>query len=318
LATQLDQLLQLLDQQEARVKRAFLLFVQSLRAPDVLDQLIARIEANDIDGAMRIIDSYVARFGNVVPEVIRDVGVATAAELAAALPEVALAIVFDPTNPRAAAIAAEHRMALIRNLTVQQEMATRQAISRAVGSGAGAQAVALAFRDSIGLTANQEAFVESYRLQLQGLDGRALDRALRDRRFDDRIGTAIERDRPLTERQIDMMVARYRARALAMRAETIARTEALTAYSLAREEALGQMMSQTRLNANRVLRVWHATHDDRVRAWHLDMEGQKRPPGAAFADGLGNVVRFPGDPLAPPETRINCRCTLGFEVLPAA
>ena len=54
---------------------------------------------------------------------------------------------------------------------------------------------------------------------------------------------------------------------------------------------------------------------DRVRPWHLDMDGQKQPPGEPFTDGLGNSLMYPGDLLAPPETRINCRCTLGFEVL---
>ena len=160
--------------------------------------------------------------------------------------------------------------------------------------------------------------MNNYRAQLEALDRRALDRQLRDRRYDDRVATAVQRDRPLTTRQIDTMVSRYRARSLAARAETIARTEALTAYSQARDEALTQMMEQTRLNQNRINRVWHATHDARVRDWHLSMDDQEQPPGESFVDGLGNLLAYPGDPAAPPETRINCRCTLGFRVLPLA
>jgi len=174
-----------------------------------------------------------------------------------------------------------------------------------------------AFRDSLGLTAAQEAYVASYRRGLETLDARVLDRALRDRRFDDRVATALERNRPLTARQIDAMVNRYRARAIMMRAETIARTEALTAYSQAREESLQQMLERTGIARSRINRIWHATHDERVRDWHLSMEGESRGVGMAFEDGLGNRLMYPGDPASPAETRINCRCTLGFEVLPA-
>lgn len=314
--TQLDQLLELLDEQSTRVRRAFIQFVRQVRSPTVMAELIDRLQANDVDGALRIVDSYVARFANVLPEIFNAVGVATAAELDAALEDVALAVAFDPTNPRAAALIAASRARLIREMSAQQQQSILQAISRVVGRGGGTQAVGRAVRDAIGLTTRQEAYVSSYREQLSSLDSRALDRALRDQRYDGRLTTAIGRDRPLTQRQIDTMVNRYRDRAVMARADTIARTEALTGYSQARDESLQQMMQQTRLNSERVLRVWHATHDDRVRDWHLSMEGQRASVGEPFIDGLGNAVMYPGDPTAPPETRINCRCTLGFEVLP--
>jgi hypothetical protein len=114
LPTQLDELLQLLDRQDARVRRAFIDFVQTVRSPEVMAELITRLEAHDLEGALQIVDSYVAHFGNVIPEVMRDVGVATAVELNAALPDIPLAIIFDATNPRAAALAAGARTSLIR------------------------------------------------------------------------------------------------------------------------------------------------------------------------------------------------------------
>lgn len=313
----IDELLQLLDQQDARVRRAFLVFADSVRSPEVMDELIRMLEAGDLDGALRIVDSYVANFGNVIPEVMRSVGVATAVELNESVRDIHMAVGFDPTNPRAAQLAADSRMSLIQQLSDQQRLATRQAISRSIGEGAGAQETARAFRDSIGLTVNQEGYVANYRRLLEQRDRRALDRTLRDRRYDDRLRAALERDRPLTQRQIDVMVDRYRARALAMRAETIGRTEALTAYSQARQESLLQMMQQTGLPAERVRRIWHSTHDERVREWHATMEGQRRGVDEPFVDGLGNQLEYPGDPESPGETRINCRCTTSYEVLPA-
>lgn len=318
MATERERLLELLDRQEARVRAAFVDFIRLVRSEFVLGELLERIEANDLPGAFRIVDSYVARFGNVIPDVFRDVGADASAGLQAALPGLALAIDFDSTFPRAAELAAASRARLIREFSEQQHQATQQAISRAISEGRGAVDMSRAFRDSLGLTATQEAYVASYRRGLETLDARVLDRALRDRRFDDRIATALQRQRPLTARQIDAMVNRYRARAIMMRAETIARTEALTAYSQAREEALQQMLERTGIPWTRVNRLWHATHDERVRDWHLSMEGERRPPGEPFVDGLGNRLMYPGDPASPAETRINCRCTLGFEVLPAA
>lgn len=316
--TNIAQLLQLLDAQEARIRRAFLQFVQVMRSDAVIAELTELLKKGDVQGAFRVVDSYVARFSNAIPEVINAVGVATATELDRALSDVALAIVFDATHPRAAALAAASRTNLIREFTAQQQAAAQQAISRAISNGLGTAEMARAFRNSIGLTAAQEQFIETYRRQLEALDRRSLDRELRDRRFDDRVATAITRDRPLTVRQIDMMVDRYRARAIMMRAETISRTEALTAYSQAREESVTQMMTQAAIPRERVVRIWYATHDARVREWHASMDGQRREPDEPFTDGLGNRLRYPGDPFSPGETRINCRCTLGFEVIKAA
>jgi len=54
---------------------------------------------------------------------------------------------------------------------------------------------------------------------------------------------------------------------------------------------------------------WLATLDNRVRETHLAAHGQKQPLGRAFDVG-GENVRYPGDPWASAENRINCRCTV--------
>lgn len=318
MATEIDRLMELLDAQELRIRRAFLDFITTARSDQLIGQVADLLAAGDVEGALKIIDTYVARFANVIPQVQSTVGAATAAEFQAALPTVIAAIVFDPTFPRAAEIAASSRMDLIREVAAEQRLATAQAVSRAVNAGEGPVATARAFRDSIGLTASQEAYVASYRSQLENLDRRALERELRDRRFDARLENAAQRGRPLTQNQINTMVDRYRARAIQSRAETISRTEALRAYSQAREESLQQMLEQTGIDPRRVDRVWHAVHDNRVREWHLVMEGQRRPMGGRFRDGLGNWLLYPGDPGAPAETTINCRCTLTFSIRPTA
>lgn len=62
-------------------------------------------------------------------------------------------------------------------------------------------------------------------------------------------------------------------------------------------------------------KVWIATNDDRVREWHLDMDGQEQELDAPFIDGLGNELDYPADPTAEPETVYNCRCSMKSHVI---
>lgn len=319
MAIDLERIEELLAGQEADVRRAFLDFVRLVQSDAVMARIEERLAAQDIRGAFQIVESYVAQFGDVLPRVQQQVGTATALELTAILPaSIAIAIGFDSSNPRAAAMVSTQRLGLIREMGDRQLAAVQQAVNRALNTGAGAQATARAFRDAIGLTAQQEQAVASYRAALMASSRDAFDRALRDRRFDDRVRAAIEQNRPLTDKQIDMMVSRYRARQLAARAETIARTEAGRATAEAREEMVRQMIERTGLDPRRLKRIWNATGDDRTRDWHESMDGQRRGLDEPFVDGLGNRLRYPHDPQAPPETTINCRCPLTFEIAPPA
>jgi hypothetical protein len=54
---------------------------------------------------------------------------------------------------------------------------------------------------------------------------------------------------------------------------------------------------------------WVTMHDEDVRSAHVDAEGQQRPPGEPYEVG-GHAMRYPGDPTAPIELWMNCRCAL--------
>lgn len=314
MATEIERLDALLSEQEATIQAAFREFIREVNSEAVAKEIADRLEVGDVNGALGIVDSYTVRFANVLPVVQSVVGVAEAAALSQLVGQFAVAITFDPSHPRAAQLARANRLSLIREFTDEQRAATRQAISRSFKTGAGTADTARAFRGSIGLNSVQEAYVASYERALRSLDRNALGRALRDRRYDGTVGRAIELKKPLTETQINRMVDRYRARALAMRSENIARTEALRATSQARQESLRQMLEQTGTDPRLVQRIWNATHDARVRDWHASMQDQRRGLDEAFKDGKGNAVLYPGDPDAPAETTINCRCSLTFQI----
>ena len=54
---------------------------------------------------------------------------------------------------------------------------------------------------------------------------------------------------------------------------------------------------------------WTTMNDSKVRDEHRVVDGQVRPIGAPFKVG-GYDLRFPGDPVGPPELWINCRCII--------
>lgn len=318
MASDIERLDALLRDQEEKVRLAFLRYVADVNSPAVFEMIIDRLELGDIDGAKKILESHIRRFGDVIPSIHQEVGNATAAELTAALGDLALAVSFDVSNPGAAAAIRTHRLALITNFSDSQFEAVEDALRTQFETGAGAQATARRIREVLGLGPDQAAYVASYRRSLETRPQVALDRALRDRRFDNTVMDAVAAERPLTAAQVNMMVDRYRARAIAARAETIARTEAGRAFAEARRESLEQMLRQTNIGRDRIARRWNRIDDPRVRDWHDKMQGQQRGMDEPFVDGKGNRLMYPHDPSAPAETVINCRCTESFTVRPPA
>lgn len=314
--SQIDRLEALIASLEIMVQSAFREFIRAVNSETVAAILSDLIERGDISGAMRVVDSYVERFADVLPIIQQTAGTAAAKELAETAGQFVLAIGFDPSHPRAAQMAAANRLELVQQFTSEQRRATRLALTDAFERGVGTAQTARAFRNSIGLHSQQVAWSLSYARKLRKLDPSVLGMDLRDRRFDRTVRAAIERGRALTETQIANMVERYRARALMYRSEMIARTEAIRATSMARHEALIQMIGQTGMDPRRIVRIWNSTRDARVRDHHATMDRQRVGLDEKFEDGLGNTIMWPGDPTAPPETTINCRCTVTYEIKP--
>jgi hypothetical protein len=313
---ELSRLDKLLSTMEARVRAAFSEFVRQMRSEEVLKEVADKLEARDIDGALAIADSHVARLGSVIPVVFQDAAVAEAADFAAKVGPLrpTVGISFDATDPAAAALMRANTLNFVREFSAAQREATRTALVDALGSGQSRQAAARAFRESIGLTSNQRDAVESYRALLEGGSRDALARALRDRRFDPSVEAAADGRRELTPDQIDRMVDRYRARYLAYRAETIARTESVRVISQAREEAFRQTIDRAGIAQEDTEQVWHAVEDNRTRITHRALDGQVQPFGEPFVSISGAELRYPGDPLAPIEETVNCRCHRTFRI----
>lgn len=230
-------------------------------------------------------------------------------------------MVFDQTNFRAVQVMRNNGLRLVSSFTEQQRVATQQALIDGISRGVNPREMARAFRNSIGLTPNQERWVRNYERALQDLDAGALRRELRDRRFDPTVRRAIAQGDPLTKQQIDKMVARYRARALKLRAETIARTEALRSTHEGVREMYDQAIEAGELLPDQLIRIWNTAGDERVRDFgggaqtsHRIMNNQQRLVGELFRSGAGNLTLDPGA-FGVGSEDINCRCVVSTRIL---
>lgn len=90
------------------------------------------------------------------------------------------------------------------------------------------------------------------------------------------------------------------------RARVIAQTETTRAYGAG---TLAGGLEQSRLTGRLLRKRWDSRDDTRVRVSHRDVDGDVLDLGMPFyVDGV--PLMFPGDPMGPPETVINCRCDL--------
>lgn len=297
-----------LTKQQKRIAAAATIFLASVTAEKVVAEILQLVEAGQVNAALDIVDSHAPVIAAAISTSVADVGAGIMPEFAKKLPNPTIGIYFDPAHPHAAQTIRDGNMRLLREMSDQQRGAVQQAMARAYEQGLGTRAAARSFVDSIGLTQYQEQIVQNYRALLENGSKAALDRALRDRRFDGSVIRAVEGE-PLDAAKIDRMVAAYRRGMLRNRSETIARTEGLRATSIGRHEAMLQAIEQAGISPDAVIRTWHATDDDRTRDWHITMQDQHRGINQPFIDGLGNALMYPGDSSAPAETVIACRCS---------
>lgn len=318
----------LLDEAEPRFRAEFLAMVAAIQNERTLAELATLLSEGRIDEALSAFEAFrgvraTARLSTVTTDTYIAAGRGAADVVRRASGEIH--VVFDQVNAGAVAEMQENQLRLIREFGDQQRRATRKALLDGIERGVNPREMARAFRGSIGLTERQVGAVNNYRRLLQNLDSAALARKLRDARFDATVRNAIANDQPLTSRQIDMMVERYRERFLKHRAETIARTEALRSVHQGNQRMYKQAIENGVLQAGQLIQIWNTAKDERVRdpiighkTSHRTMHGQRRPIGMPFTSGAGRSLMYPGDPTAPGDETINCRCIVSTRIASVA
>ena len=290
--------------------------VRYLRQRNGLEDVAARIEAGDQDGAIQGVEDAAQKYATAIDAAFREAGTQQAAWLDDQV-ETAL-IRFDQTNPYAVKWAEQNQLDLVRGLTQEQQQTIRQVLVEGIKRGDNPLTVARDLRESIGLTPAQEQWAQNYRRALETGDwSDALGRELSDGRTD-RTVTRLQRDGgAMTQEQIDTAVSRYRDNMHKMRAETIARSEGLRALHEGSEEALRQAIASGDVEAGSLVREWnHAGGGRHSRPGHVEMDGDQQPVGQPFVNPMtGAQLRYPGDPSAGGAETVNCRCCLSTRMV---
>ena len=302
----------LLDAAEPTLRDAFVRMVGAIQSALTLEEIAGFIERGQLEAALDAALRAAPMLGEAYVDTFIAAARDTARELGVALGEIP--VVFDQTNVGAVNAMNANKLRLVREFTNAQRDATRAAVTQGIAAGRNPIDVARTFRDSIGLTQKQQQWVANYRRALENLDADALSRALRDKRFDRTVAAAIRDKKPLTQQQIDNMVKRYTERMVKYRSEVIARTEALRSVHQGTEEMYRQAIASGDLKPEFLSREWNTAKDERVRESHAAMHGQVQPFGQPFVSGAGNLLNYPGDPEAPAEEVIQCRCVVGTRI----
>lgn len=321
-----DEIRTLADSAEGRLAIAWASVVAAMRDAHTTRELADLLAAGRLDQAVDTVLSAAPRFAVGWQKEFARAGEAAAEDIEAALRSAArgeVVIDFDMVHHDAVRAMQENRLRLVREITDSQRRAIREAMQSGVERGLNPIDQARAFRDAIGLTRRQVQAVNNYRRLLSTNDPEALQRALRDRRFDAATRRAIKDGKPLNKRQIDNMVARYRERMQKHRAEVIARTEGLRSVHEGTHSMFRQAVADGKVGSDEVIREWNTAGDERVRTAestsgqtsHASMHGQVvRGLETPFVSGGGNNLLYPGDPSAPGYDTIQCRCAVGVRL----
>lgn len=304
-------LAKLLDEIEPALRRDLLLMFARTSERVTVTQIETLISQGRIDEAIDLVIPQAETFAAAWTSSYVLAGGETATFISGAIP---IEVVFDQVNVRAVLAMQNNTLRLVQNLNHAQRSAAREALVDGIRRGINPRDAARAVKDSIGLTATQVRAVNNYRRALMSGSSKALQLKLRDKRFDPTVARSIKTGTPLTQAQVDKLVARYVQRQLIYRSEVIARTEALRSTHEGAEELFQQAIDSGAIAQEDIVRTWHTARDTRVRDTHITMEGQERPFGEPFVSGTGNLLMRPGDQSAPASEVVQCRCALTHQI----
>ncbi len=304
---------------EASIGDSWSASVDHLRTTNTVADIEARLEQGLGADSVKGLDAAAGRVAASITAEHTRAGEAAAAWLDDAKP--AALITYDATNPRAADWAASNRAELVREVTQQQRQVIAQTVGRGVMAGTNPREIARDIRDSIGLTAHQEAHVANYRRALESGDlANALGRELRDGRSDRSLRAAMRDNTAISPAQVDSMTERYRANYVAHRGEVIARTEALRAVHQGTDELYAQAIESGDVEADELEQEWHSSGKKDHREAHTVVVGpdgkRTKAIGELWTTGNGNHLRYPGDPDASASETIHCACCVSTRIRP--
>ena len=305
---------EILNEIEPKIGRAYQEGVRNIQDRVVLQRLADLIAGGDITQALAIIDQVVVAEAFITFNRELQAAMQAGGDLAErfAMDDSKFRFSMNIAEATTARFLVDYQATKIRDITNDMRELMSVMIRSAVTAGENPKVTARRIREGLGLTARQEQAVRNYRRLLETLDSDALQRRLRDGRFDRTVARAIREGQPLTKAKIDQMVEAYRRRSVALRARTIARTESIRMLSAGQNAFWEQAVGSGKVVESQLKRFWIPTLDSKLREAHAAIPRMNKEGVGmreAFKSPLG-LIRFPGDPSASAANTINCRCAV--------
>lgn len=309
-----------IDKYQPKIRKAILAVWEELRKQFTYKELETALVTEGVNGIMRYLDALEPTMAAILVPELQEAIAESGRLVIDILPSGSITVPgYIPsvqfTNPYAVEAVRQYTFDLIRNISAETRDAVRLSVTTAVSQGRPPAAIARDFKQTIGLTVEQEQSVQNYRKYLENLSREALQRESRDKRYDRTVERAIETGKALPKAKIDELVAAFRRKREAQRSLTIARTESMSAMDLGQDIALEQTKQDGALALD-LVQFWNVTVDSREREAHLlvpSMNPDGVPYGEFFQTLLG-PMRYPRDrKYGKAANVINCRCRRSFK-----
>jgi Phage Mu protein F like protein len=299
-----DALHVLADKLAPRIRKAFLAALNRLKGQISLDDLAEAVKTGDVDKVLSMLaidqrftdalngkdaDANIDSFSAAITSTFVEGAVTASDEL---VPKFGFKLSFDLANPEATKFLDSYTFATIKDISANTREGIRSVITNAFDSGGSPYEQARLIKSFIGLTDHQSRAVLNYRKALSSHNTlrQALQRSLRDGRFDSSIQRAIRTNIGLSQTHIDQMTERYEERFIQYRATTIARSESLRASNKG-QRALWKQAQSKGLLGTKVKRVWIVSGDADTCEDCMDLDGTVVGLDEEFAPGIDD----PGD-----------------------
>lgn len=320
------------------IQEIFLQVMQGIVDKAMIEEMVAAIEANDVDRLFKATGFTPAALGPILDRI--EQAYYDAAESSVdgwpkriKTPFGLVRPSFDARNPRVEEDLRNYSSQWITRITDEARDNVRSVLEQGMINGDNPRRVALDIvgrvnpttgkREGgiIGLAANEERWVNSTRRYLQQLDEKYFTLNLRDKRFDSTVRKAIDENKPLSQDTVSKLLTSYKNRALKYRAEAVSRTEAIQALNRGEKASIDQAISDGYLSTKQVKKWWDDVRDARTREGHKAAGKKYSRENAidleeAFVLVDGERLLFPGDSSlgATAKNIVHCRCQARYTV----
>ena len=287
-------------------------FIKDIKSPESQEIIRGYLEQGRTDLVLKYINDNSNNFNEAILAAFLGGANFEIKSIARQILDKTYTVSFDITYYQTVSELARIQNEFIRNFNTANSLLFARISRDMIGVGYSIDEAVKLIIENYGLTVKQYEAVQSYRQALTNLSNNALQRELRDVKYDKYVRAAIENNKPFTQTEIDRMVAAYRRKSIESRMLTIARTTSKNSLETGRAQAALQADLVLNRFGFEMVKEWRSKRDSKVRYTHQhgNLDGQVVRESDFFVSPSGAKLSYPGDSRAPKKETVNCRCRL--------